>query len=977
MSKLTFFKNYNNYYNRIVKDNVHENLVDYTKTSFDNINFNPNNDIETKQIINWSNSWTPDYMMVDLTVGQSYQHWLKYTTGFYFEQTSGYNEYAVSGTNAEVIEGLHNIPKWDEDYERYYYYDALDVTESKLDVNVLTYCLAGEINDNWYKFGFDFPDMPIKALKLYMTPPLSTTIWAQPVWMNVWIYMKNPATTEGGSDTYFQFGVDSRNAPDGYITYDYLQTLDTRINSNTVIYNIEFNPSNQEDITDWQFSPTPICAEEVTDYINNTLTTSWFVVDMERTRQGQYEVLLRRDILADYYDKIMNSPMTINRAMIEDTTNPLLYNSEGFSFNQIKKEEILLKDKYLTPWYVLYFKKDSPAKSVNNLSVTTANYDHEINQSIAQSIFGTGNTYHITDNMDFKIEYRVEAGGLYWAFWSDKYTVHIKPNSVEFPYTARSSETEIIKFVWDQAHVKPALEGQLQGEYTVIKNKLATDIGVSNTISSTDLNKIYWDEKIVKDSDNKLWKVHVNKNPKTRSGTVTSGTAVDYVKSLIEASGLSRNGSWGSRSFSYEIEDTEYTFSYEPAEDTNALSWTIDWTNKVTTKDSDYNIVAIPYDKITVYKSGVKTIPGTYSRALLDSIFSQYTGEELVDVQLLPYCPIQSISLSSQNTFDLTVLNSKCYGLDENHSSTIFWLYVEQANFTFNINKAITAQDNYLDRKIQNETQLVRLVSPNYQGMFEFSPAKNDGVSYFNVDVTLKPYNPYIHINPNFKGLYGLDFDDARGLICGGDFSIPKWSSAWEEYELRNKNYQLAFDRQVEHLDFTQGQEKTLSAIQMVTGTVQGTTSGAIAGGMVGGGWGALAGGIIGGGSALAGGIADYSMLGSRQIEEKDYMLDQFRYQLGNIKALPNTINKVTPLTYNNKLWPFIEIYDCTDTEKELFRKYLTYRSMTINSVDYLSNYLRSERTFIQAVPIRLENIDLTALELSEIFNEFKKGVYI
>ena len=52
MSKLTFFKNYNNYYNRIVKDNVHENLTGYTKASFDNINFNPNNDIETKQIIN-------------------------------------------------------------------------------------------------------------------------------------------------------------------------------------------------------------------------------------------------------------------------------------------------------------------------------------------------------------------------------------------------------------------------------------------------------------------------------------------------------------------------------------------------------------------------------------------------------------------------------------------------------------------------------------------------------------------------------------------------------------------------------------------------------------------------------------------------------------------------------------------------------------------------------------------------------------
>ena len=968
MSKLTFFKNYNNYYNRIVKDNVHENLTGYTKASFDNINFNPNNDIETKQIINWSNSWTPDYMMANLTIGAEYPKWTDYLTGFYFSSSSGYNDVEISGTNAEVKAQLHHYPVWDEDYEEYLYADYMDVTDSIVYVGMIEMDFRTDVNRYWYSYGFDFTNMPAKALCMKLD---KLSVWPNPVtqeYDKIYVQCSNP-------NVFIM--INSYEIPSEGITLQFLQTYNSGITGETLITNIEFNPNTQDDVTTEGFTPNEVIAEPVYDATINSINSSWFVIDMERTRQGQYEVTLRRDILADYYDKIMNSPMTINRAIIEDTTNPLLYNSEGFSFNQIKKEEILLKDKYLTPWYVLYFKKDSPAKSVNNLSVTTANYDHEINTSIAQSIFGTGNTYHITDNMDFKIEYRVEAGGWYWAFWSDKYTVHIKPNSVDFPYTARSSETEIIKFVWDQAHVKPALESKLQGEYTVIKNKLATDIGISNTISSTDLNKIYWDEKIVKDSDNKLWKVHVTKNPKTKSGTVTSGTAVDYVKTLIEASGLSRNDGWGNRSFSYEIEDTEYVFSYEPAEDTNALSWTIDWTNKVTTKDSDYNIVAIPYDKVTVYKGGVKTIPGTYSRALLDSIFSQYTGDYLVDVQLLPYCPIQSIVLSSQNTFDLTVLNSKCYGLDENHSPTILWLYVEEANFTFNINKAIAAQSNYLDRKIQNETQLVRLVSPNYQGMFEFSPAKNDGVNYFNVDVTLKPYNPYIHINPNFKGLYGLDFDDARGLICGGDFSIPKWSSAWEEYELRNKNYQLAFDRQIEHLDFTQGQEKTLSAIQMVTGTVQGTASGAIAGGMVGGGWGALAGGIIGGGSALAGGIADYSMLGDRQIEEKDYMLDQFRYQLGNIKALPNTINKVTPLTYNNKLWPFIEIYDCTDTEKELFRKYLTYRSMTINSVDYLSNYLRSERTFIQAVPIRLENIDLTALELSEIFNEFKKGVYI
>lgn len=916
-------------------------------------------------------------MMVDLTAGQTYPHWLKYTTGFYFQQSDGHANYEVSGTNAEVIEGLHNIPKWDEDYERYTYHDALDVTESQLNVWVLTYCLAGEMHDNWWNFGFDFPDMPARALKLYMTPPLGDTMWGEPVWMNVMVSMKNPATTEGGNATYFYLVIDSRNAPDGYITYDYLQTLDSRVNPNTTIYNIEFNPSNQQETTDWQFSPDPICAEESTDYTSNTLKSSWFVMDMERTRSGQYLVKLKRDIIADYYNNVLESPMLIHRAMSGDINNPLLYNSEGFSFNQIKKDEILLKDKFGTPWYVLYFLKDAGDKSVSDLSVAAANYDYSISQSIDQSIFGSGNKYHLTDNMDFKVTYRVEAGGWAWAFFSDRYTLHVKKNGLDFTSDGRSSETEVIWFVWDQAHVKPALQGKFQGQYTVIKDKLATDIGISNVVPTADLDKINWDGKIVKDSNNKLWKVHVIRNPKNKSGEIRTGTAVDYAKTLIEASGLDRNGDYGSRVFNYSIEDIEYTFSYEPATDSNALSWSLDWTNKTKTKDSDYNIVAIPYNTVTVKKNDSSyTIPGTYSRAFLNSIFANYDSTKLVDVQLLPYCPIQSLALSS-NTIDITNTDSMLYGIDTTHSQTIFWLYPEYSNYTFNITQALTAESDAFKRKVQNETQLVRLVSPNYQGMFEFSVAKNNGVDYFNVDVTLKPYNPYIHINPNFKGIYGLDFNDARGLICGGDFSIPKWSSAWADYELRNKNYQLAFDRQIEHLDFAHGQERTMAGWNIATGTVQGATTGALAGAMVGGGWGAAIGGIVGGGSSLAGGIADYALLDDKQVEEKDYMMDQYRFQLGNIKALPNTINKVTPLTYNNKLFPFIEIYECTDEEKELFERYLEYRSMTIESVDFISNYIKDNRTFIQATPIRLENIDLTAIELSEIFKEFKQGVYI
>ena len=88
--------------------------------------------------------------------------------------------------------------------------------------------------------------------------------------------------------------------------------------------------------------------------------------------------------------------------------------------------------------------------------------------------------------------------------------------------------------------------------------------------------------------------------------------------------------------------------------------------------------------------------------------------------------------------------------------------------------------------------------------MFEFSIAKNKGITKFNVDYTYKPYQPYIHINPDFKGLYGTDWDDSRGLILGGDFSVQATDSAWVNYVNNNKNYQAIFNREIDHLDVNQ-----------------------------------------------------------------------------------------------------------------------------------------------------------------------------
>lgn len=78
-----------------------------------------------------------------------------------------------------------------------------------------------------------------------------------------------------------------------------------------------------------------------------------------------------------------------------------------------------------------------------------------------------------------------------------------------------------------------------------------------------------------------------------------------------------------------------------------------------------------------------------------------------------------------------------------------------------------------------NECCSWRLTSSNYNGTWEFNVAKNGGsVEGFRIDYTYRPYSPYIHVAPLFKGLYGDVNDDARGLICNGDFSIDLVSDA-------------------------------------------------------------------------------------------------------------------------------------------------------------------------------------------------------
>ena len=341
------------------------------------------------------------------------------------------------------------------------------------------------------------------------------------------------------------------------------------------------------------------------------------------------------------------------------------------------------------------------------------------------------------------------------------------------------------------------------------------------------------------------------------------------------------------------------------------------------------------------------------------------------DAMLLPYCPVRNF-IKSDGTFDLIGNEGKYFNITSDDKAENIVFFANSSSFTLDIPYKIGINN----KKVESQTDKYRLCSPNYNGVFEFNAAMNGGVNFFNVDCTYKPYAPYIHINPDFGSLYGEDFNDSRGLLCGGDFGLPRLDDSWQNYQQQNANYQNIFDRQIQNMEVNNSVQREKEIWSAVAGTVSGTGSGALAGsvfGPIGAGVGAL----IGGAASAAAGARDVALNDKLRNEAIDYKKDQFGYQLGNIKALPNSLSRTSALTYNNKLFPFLEFYSCTDEEKRALENKIKYNGMTVMRIGIISDFIKNEPTYIKGKLIRLEGTDNNFHVVNEIANEINKGVFI
>lgn len=803
--------------------------------------------------------------------------------------------------------------------------------------------------------------------------------------------------------------------------------------------NINFNPNdnvstqlvvNYSDIDDATEIDYLIAEDEVTNDF-----TRWFVLDRERNLTGQWTLSLRRDLISDYFEDVISSPLFVEKGWLE-SSNPLIYNSENMTYNQIKKSEVLLKDETGSAWIVGYIGNDYKNALDESGTITfTRNIERTptlefsyselqalINQNYGQIYSGaTANNQDLKLNMRYtrydtgwtysQTQYRTDLGSGYGngvaAIGGNIYGNLFCTDSVSISGNSAAKRLGDTFVKQKRYFIGPAtLHNYIPGYVGYIEDlKTLNGQYVKNTDST---GPAYFSVSFVQTEASITYQVV------PPVGSSVYNDIKNTVNYAINYNGDSEHFYWDDSAyngFRVDVPVSKYNLSIStqaPKVTAQTKLTNGDGTAKLALNDAPYTMFCMPYRNVSVYSANYFqfTSEATVCLEMASAMSTKFGGGTggtsfIYDLQLLPYCPIPNI-MDTSGRINLT-------GADENTWAWItaedeqgqypatnncgIILFAATSSFRKGITLAspITVPSNALDFKVDNETKFCRLVSPNYSGVFEFSPTQNQGVSEFEINCTYKPYKPYIHINPLFNtgSLFGGDFNDNRGLICGGDFSLPQTTNAWTNFQIQNRSYEQAHLRQIENLKVNNAIQREKDIWSAVGGGVSGTLTGAGSGAMMGSTFGpvgtAIGAGIgtfTGAATSIIGGIKDIELNDKLRAEGIDFTKDMYGYQLQNIQALPNSMSRTSAFDIDNKLFPFIEFYDCTDTEKQALTEKIKYNGMTVMAIGTINQYTDFNSRYVKGQLVRLLQAGTNKPigeyhEAVEIAGELRKGVYI
>ena len=784
----------------------------------------------------------------------------------------------------------------------------------------------------------------------------------------------------------------------------------------------------------------------------------WFIMRQTEVSYNKYTFDLRRDVIGDNYQTVINSPVFIEKGFVSAYSSAI-FNDEQMTFNQIKKKEYLLKDQTNCPWLAIYYaQKDAEGNLYNlkgsfsyamaadvildgeintweyyndcNLTAQTAVPTETVNKQLYSSI-ELGCIDRFASGEPVGSIYKIyEAQGqepTFVAEWGESNKTHYyvanPQNNYNSPYGLAQEASK--EFQQSFALTEQTKKDIIGSQYSIINQETLSYLYTMNgkVIRSTLSNgshKYYEIVATTVEGPAYLMK-QIDKN-------TSAYNALDYwclmhYREYANSNNITFALEGPCQFYTLQLKDITGTY----INDVTSTGYQYDTTGHINTQNAAYNVAVIPYVDAGLkfgHLDYVASVRKDLAYRLVQDIASR-PETEVYDIQLLPYCPIPDIkqmTTISDTDFVLGLPdwiysdNKEPYDKlisDENFS----WVWNKETESTpyptpdlvgqiiinvpdCNVHTIVPAPGaeslitDPIERKVAILTKMTRICAPNYNGLFDFNKQKNGGLSEYEIYMTLKPVQPYLHITPKFNvyhSLYGGDYNDYRGMIAGPDFSLSRKSNAWNEYELTNKNYQNIFNRQIQNLEFQNSManeqaeiQHWLSQFSSSLSNLNNTLLQAAIGSRITPSISAI-GGIVNQGLQDYGYKLDKSFRLRGQQEELLYQRDMFGFNLANIKAIPESLSKISSFDVDNKIWPFIEEYGASIEEEEALRKKLKYDGMTIGRISTIREMELEKPSpttpmFIKGQLIRL--LDETDSEVpintqieEAIFDEIYKGV--
>lgn len=779
---------------------------------------------------------------------------------------------------------------------------------------------------------------------------------------------------------------------------------------------------------------------DIPDYVvcssigsDNKIDSRWFVIEAVRKRGKQFELSLYRDTISDFREQLNTADIFVQKGIIEDITNPLLFNPEDMSFNQIKKYTEPLYDKSRCPWIVGYIPSNVNLTESNISFGASADWIKDNKNTVVVNRFEdwrgypyiSDDTYFLDENAQIYVEYVTKATGGF--FSSDTYyKTHVGYEGV-WPYLQEvnlfdGTYNEVLDIPKELVKTKDSdelLEGQDIFKNAFYANSHQTDsfkakftnylrnknLDIENFIIPSDITYIY------STSDDRTFIVR----------KVTKDIATDfseYVDPLSDLASSIRNNIpsriyVGGNRFEIDFNTTELDkldadslyltgygtcFRYEAEEVSNQtikLEFPKDDV-RIHLEDQPYDMFCMPYSndiwiddgqnitKYTNFKDTAYNIATHISKELGGSSSSN-TG--IYDIQIVPYCPLQDDIYfnTTLQEYAIQVQNGTKIEVSYDNGTTYtnggYIMWCTKSKVEFNIDYYIAPPRTAQIAKVNNMTSFYRLTTPSQSNYFDFKADMNMGLDTFRVQCYFTPFTPWFRVCPIWKeGTICADYNQVNsndGLIISEDCSISQISDAWVNYKLNNKNYYEMFKRADTSAIINKKWAMDEAQINRVLGTIQGAANGAITGSMVGGGpVGAAIGGTVGAIASFAGGTFDLTKQNALMNEAIDLTRDNFNYQLGNIKALPLGLSRVSALAPNNSFVPLLEYWSCTYKEHVIATSKIKFNGMTIQAIDRLVNYKTTDSSYFKGQLIRINNIPDDFHVVNTISKELNQGIY-